>query len=56
MLNFIEDGRTHKRRSPMDSYMESSKTYIHLICRDIGCRLGDLPRVITDRDIWYVCE
>ena len=31
---------------------DQQKTYIHLLCLEIGCRLEDLPQTNIDGDEW----
>ena len=36
----------------MDEHLESTRTYIQLLCADTGCSLAYLPGAIDDRDGW----
>ena len=46
-----ESGKTHKRRSPMNTPMlTNQKAYINPLCVNTGCSLGDLHREMNNRD------
>ena len=30
-----------------------TRTYLQYLCTDTGCSMGDLPRAIDDRDVWW---
>ena len=32
---------------------QPARTYLQLFCTDTGCSMGDLPRLMDDRDEWW---